>query len=75
MHSFSYYLGFYNFKIFWIFFLDFSKFYPGAPITSSPGIKCYPGAHTKCARGKKNYPRRTIKFASDKHYRQHVGHR
>jgi hypothetical protein len=45
MHSFSYYLGFYKFKIFWnffVFFLDFLKFYPGAPITNSPGITCYP---------------------------------
>jgi hypothetical protein len=48
MHSFSFYLGFYNFKIFWTFFwifwifLKFPKFYPRRTFTSLPGIKCYP---------------------------------
>jgi hypothetical protein len=45
MHTFSYYLRFYNFKIFWIFFdffWIFQNFIPGSPITNSPGITCYP---------------------------------
>jgi hypothetical protein len=42
MHSFSYYLVFYNFKIFWKFFWIFRNFIPGAPLTDSPGITCYP---------------------------------
>jgi hypothetical protein len=61
MHSFSYYLGFYNFKIFWNFFqiflifLDFPKFYPRRT-TYRFARDVIPCAQTKCASGKKIIP-------------------
>jgi hypothetical protein len=73
---FSYYLGFYNFKIFWIFFpifLDFPKFYPRCTTYRFARDNMLSPAHRRNAPVVKNYPQQTAKFTSGKHYRRHVG--